>query len=68
MSNGEIRAFFATGLQNWKEVIWGIAYTFNFPPSEIWEMYWDEIMFWFEGAEKIIKAQTPDLETFDDIE
>lgn len=34
-----------------------IAYVFHFPPSEIWEMTWQELDFWAGEAEAICKAR-----------
>jgi len=41
--------------ENWKKLLWNIAYTFSFQASEIWEMDISELFFWNEGIEFIGK-------------
>jgi hypothetical protein len=50
-----VRSFF--GSWNWRDAVPLIAYTFHFPPSEIWEMDAQEIDFWAGEAKMIAEAQ-----------
>ena len=35
---------------DWEELLWSIAYSFHFPPSEIWEMEISDLIFWNRGT------------------
>ena len=40
---------------NWHEAVWGVAYGFHFPASDICEMGIDELLFWNHGLGEIGK-------------
>jgi hypothetical protein len=46
--------------EDWKELLWSIAYSYRFSPRDIWEMDLDELYFWSDGMEYINARLNPD--------
>ena len=41
--------------RDWKDAVIGVGYFYKFPPSEIWEMTIDELLFWAKNIKRIDK-------------
>jgi len=37
---------------NWEEFLATVAFVYKFPPSELWEMSFDEVMMWDRQARR----------------
>lgn len=44
-------------IRNWRDLVGNIAFVFHFPPSELWAMTSDDLVFWNEQAARINKER-----------